>query len=301
VSALSEFEQQAMFTHWMGKHDKAYATNTELFYRYSTFKDNVQFINEHNAGNHSYTLAINQYADMTITEFRRMHGVRANLADARAPAVTHSCGRVDPFDWQRLGAVTGVKNQGACGSSWAFAAAGAIEGSWFVAKRQLVELSEQQLLDCAGHGCDGGMMDEAYEWVLANHGIASSRDYPYTARKGQCKQVASTATISGYSIVAQNEDALLTALVGRPVAVAIDASKQSFQFYHAGVYDDTSCGRDLDLGLVLVGYGVGADGSEFWRLKNQWGASWGESGFIRMVKGSNICGISDAASFTLSP
>jgi len=208
----------------------------------------------------------------------------------------------DSLNWVTKGAVTPIKDQGQCGSCWAFSATGAIEGAVFVAGKGLTSVAEQQLVDCAGaqgnQGCNGGLMDYAFDYVIANKGIGSEASYKYTARDGTCKKVPSVSTISGYKDVATNEGALMTALLAQPVAIAIEADQSCFQFYHTGVLDDASCGTNLDHGVLLVGFDTDASsGKDYWLVKNSWGLSWGDKGYIKFVRGKNQCGLTLAASF----
>jgi cathepsin L len=297
VSAFSEYEYQDMFTRWVGENNRAY-THEEFFRRYNTFKTNFDLITSSNNANKSYTLAINKFADLTTSEFHDMMcGFKPQLqASARFPVHLPTTPNADPIDWSAKGAVTAIKDQGQCGSCWAFSSTGAIEGAVQIASgAAVVSVSEQQLVDCSGsegnQGCNGGLMDYAFQWVIKNGGIASEAAYPYTARDGSCKRVASTSKISGFKDVdAGNEDALYTALALGPVSVAIEADQTCFQFYHSGVLDDDSCGTNLDHGVLAVGYGSDS-GKDYWKVKNSWGRSWGDQGYVRIAANKNMCGI----------
>jgi len=227
-------------------------------------------------------------------------GLQRNLqVNAAASLVEDNSPSVGDVDWVAAGAVTPVKDQGQCGSCWAFSTTGTVEGAWFVSKKALVSVSEQQLVDCAGsegnQGCNGGLMTTALDWIVGNKGIAAEAAYPYTARDGRCKTgQTSVVTISGHKEVAAGEANLMTALNTQPIAIAIEADQTCFQFYHSGILDDRSCGTALDHGVLLVGAGTEA-GKNYWRIKNSWGASWGDKGFIRFIRDKDQCGINTAS------
>jgi len=302
VSAFSELEYQGMFTRFIAENDKAY-THEEFFNRYNTFKFNVDFITASNQQNKSYTLAINKFADLNTMEFASMMtGLRPQL-NVNARGVDFPTPNADPIDWVAKGAVVGVKDQGQCGSCWAFSAVASLEGAWQISGKPLTSLAEQELVDCAGsfgnQGCNGGLMSTSFDYLLSKQGksITTTAAYPYTARDGRCAAAGkpSGATIASYKTI--NRDAteanLLAALVEGPVSVAIEADQMCFQFYHSGILDDASCGTNLDHGVTLVGYGT-EGAKNYWRIKNSWGPSWGDSGYIRFVHGKNQCGINNA-------
>jgi len=301
VSALSEYEYQTMFTRWMTENNKEYA-HEEFFGRYNTFKANVDAIAAVNALNRTYTLAVNKFADMTSEEFGRvMCGYKPALrATARYPVAAASPAVGADVDWVAKGKVVGVKDQGQCGSCWAFSATGAIESAWAISGQSLTSLSEQQLVDCAGsfgnQGCNGGLMDYAFQYIISNNGQASEAAYPYRGVDSSCKSQPSVAKISSFKDVTQgDEGALMTALQSGPVSVAVEADQMAWQFYSGGVLDDPSCGTNLDHGVLLVG--AGTDGKDYWNVKNSWGTSWGEKGFIRLVRNKNQCGIASMNSY----
>jgi len=302
------------FTKWMVKFERSYAPE-EFFYRYETFKANLNYINAHNTKNSSYTLGLNQFADMTTGEFKNTYlgyksdlrrGARViTLSDLKPGAPnTYPSGSLD---WSQKGAVTGIKNQGNCGSCWAFSTTGSMEGIIEITSGSLVSLSEQQLVDCAGpygnEGCNGGLMDNAFQYAMAN-GLCTENAYPYTSgntgTKGSCKYpgsctVSPNTKISGYADVPQSEDTLGADLDSQPISIAIEADQADFQLYTSGVFSGP-CGTNLDHGVLVVGYGTDT-GQDYWKVKNSWGVTWGEQGYIRMIRNEDECGIKLEASY----
>ncbi|KAK3598003.1 hypothetical protein CHS0354_042357 [Potamilus streckersoni] len=291
-------------------------TQEEEFVRRFIWEENLKRVQQHNLeadyGVHTYWLGMNEYADMTSEEFvRTMNGykydaTKTNCGKFTFPSNLQLSDLPASVDWRTKGYVTPIKNQGQCGSCWAFSATGSLEGQHFNKTQQLVSLSEQNLVDCSGKegnmGCEGGLMDQAFQYIIKNQGIDTEASYPYKARNQKCKftkaNVGSTET-SCKDIQSGSEADLQKAVatVG-PISVAIDASHNSFQLYKSGIYSDPQCDpQALDHGVLAVGYGT-QDGKDYWLVKNSWGTSWGMQGYIMMARNDhNMCGIATKSSF----
>ena len=301
------------FQQWSETNGRVYQP-TERDYRESVYYANVAKIDAHNEGNFSWTMDVNQFADLTAAEFKAQvvsGSFRRSAVRNTTVGVRGLWSRADlpaSVNWTAAGAVTPVKDQAQCGSCWAFSTTGSVESAWFLAKGTLPSVSEQQLVDCStaegNQGCNGGLMDYAFEYIIKNKGITTEAAYPYTATgPNTCvaagKPVA--ATLSGYKDVPVNsETALETAIAQQPVSVAVEADQSVFQFYSGGVMD-SACGTQLDHGVLAVGYGT-LGGKEYYLVKNSWGASWGANGYILLGRGAKFnpsgqCGLQMAASY----
>jgi len=301
------------------RHNKKYGSADEELTRRLAWEDNLKLIEKHNteyaAGKHTYTLGANKFADLTNAEYRQKVLMRKFDGTQRIrPGMIGHIGEnptvsiPDSVDWRTKGYVTPVKNQEQCGSCWSFSATGSMEGQHFAKKGKLVSLSEQNLMDCSvpegNQGCDGGLMDQAFEYVIKNKGIDTEAFYPYTAQDGTCHYSPTHigATISSYMDIPTGDEMTLTndiATIG-PISVAIDASQSSFQLYSGGVYNEPACSStQLDHGVLAVGY-ASASGQDYYIVKNSWGGDWGMSGYIWMSRNmNNQCGIATAASYPI--
>jgi len=283
-----------------------YASQQEHDIRFEIFKDNMEKIEAHNQKNISWRMALNQFADMTPSEFKKYTSCLMNGKPASTELFTPQPGVTvpDSVDWVAKGDVTPVKNQGACGSCWAFSTTGSIESRAAIAGGGLISLSEQDLVDCskANNGCSGGLMDYAFEFVIGNGGLCTEADYAYTGKDGTCKTSCTKHDpISSYVDVESSTEALEQAIAAGPVSIAIEADQWAFQLYSSGVFTGT-CGTSLDHGVLAVGYGT-MNGQDYWRVKNSWGSGWGDEGYIYLCRncdaneGKGQCGILMSASY----
>jgi len=290
---------------------KVYKSKDEFGYgedeegkRFEIFKSNVDTIESVNAQNLSYKLGVNVFADLTSEEFaaQYMGFKKPDQVWENLPYLGRQNYSGKPLassvDWTTKGAVTPVKNQGQCGSCWSFSTTGALEGAWKVATGKLVSLSEQQFVDCdhVDEGCNGGLMDNAFSFAEKN-AICTEESYKYEGKKSTCESSTCTVGIPkggvlGFQDVESSEQALMEAVAQQPVSIAIEADKAAFQLYHSGVLQG-KCGAELDHGVLAVGYGTDGE-HDYWKVKNSWGPSWGESGYIRLLRGkgkTGECGI----------
>lgn len=306
------------------RYGKSYEDESEDNYRFKIFLENKHKIATHNKRYadkaHSYTLGLNKYSDLSHGEFvRTMNGYKRSMlrpddSPIHPEVLKHmedlSLDNVElpkSVDWRRHGYVTPVKDQGHCGSCWAFSSTGSLEGQNYARTGNLISLSEQNLLDCSkkygNMACEGGLMENAFRYIRDNHGVDTENSYPYEAHEDKCRFMNRTigAVDKGYmEIKSGDERKLMQAVANKgPVSVAIDASQESFRLYDGGVYDEPNCGNspdNLDHGVLVVGYGTDPIHGDYWLVKNSWSETWGDAGYIKMARNrNNQCGIATAA------
>jgi C1A family cysteine protease len=294
------------FQEFLTTEDRKYKTIDEYLARFKVFSNNIARLEAFNNDKHStnnYSVGITKFFDMTPQEFRRTYlNLKVNILDtlkAESEKITFlESTAPDSFDWRTQGAVGPVKDQGACGSCWAFSTVGNIEGINYIKSKTMVQYSEQQLVDCddnGDEGCNGGLMENAFGYLQKTGGIMASADYKYTARDQKCKfdKTKVALLISGFKFAGSEDEEQIKQFLYETGPLAIALNADPLQFYNGGIIDDDAEDCDpqgLNHGVTLIGYGV-EKGVNYWIVKNSWGNSWGEKGYFRMARGKGTCGI----------
>ncbi|KAM0901893.1 hypothetical protein ACQ4PT_019656 [Festuca glaucescens] len=309
---------------WMVEHGRTYKDSAEKAQRFEVFKSNAHFIDSYNAaagpgGKSRPGLTTNKFADLTDAEFNNFH-VRHRTSPPSAVARGFMYGNLglsdvpSSIDWREKEAVTSVKDQGLSYCCWAFSAVAAVEGIHQITTSNLVSLSVQELVDCStgsnNKGCNLGDMDEAFRHIVHSGGLTTEEAYSYEAKQGKCRSSGkqTAATISGYQYVPpRNETALLLAVAHQPVTIALDGKNRAFRFFTGtGIFGaaDEQCTTELNHAVTAVGYGTDENGSKYWLMKNSWGSTWGDKGYVKIARdvasSTGLCGLAMQASYPLA-
>ncbi|XP_047318994.1 ervatamin-B-like [Impatiens glandulifera] len=288
-----------IYKKWMVENGKVYNGIDEFEKRFEIFKDNLVFIDAHNSENRTYKVGLNVFSDLTDEEYRSYYLGLKYDGDVQSvqsePDSAVSPGEILPesVDWRTKGAVSPIRNQGQCGCCWAFSAIAAVESINKIVTGQLIDLSEQELVDCerASQGCKSGYIFTAFHFIIRNGGIDTEKDYPYREAKGTCnatKMKSKLVSIDGIKRVpSNNENSLKKAVAQQPISVGIEAYGKAFKNYVSGIFTG-NCGTSIDHAVVVVGYGS-EKGLDYWIVKNSWGTNWGERGYMR-IKRNNVPG-----------
>ena len=305
------------FYNFINNHNKSYGNVYNHLKKFKVFEENLEYINEYNNKDLPFKLSQNEYSDLSQDEFKEKYVGSLNKKNYYLNKIYGRSSCEDfvsnndldipsSLDWRNQGVVTNVKNQGYCGSCWSFSATGAMEGAYAIAHNKLVNISEQQLIDCSKSygnlGCNGGLMDAAFEYAI-DYNMTTEEELPYEA-KGHilCPSVDKHISFSSCTEVTQNNELhLLQAVSQQPVSIAIQADTKIFQFYSSGVITNVSCGTETDHGVLIVGYGV-ENGIDYWLVKNSWGPTWGNDGYVKLQRTNSedtegICGLATSAAY----
>jgi len=294
--------ERAWFNH-VDDNGLSYGTKEEYEFRMNLFMQTYEEVEAFNADpTNTHKLTTNFMSTWTAEERKKLNGYKHITGTQKNIKVLEEK-YDDDVNWVTKGAVTDVKNQGQCGSCWAFSTTGSVEGAHFLAGNDLVALSEQQLVDCdhTDDGCSGGLMDYAFKYLEKN-GLMTEAQYPYIAKRhsifDRCrtKEDEMKVKVTSYSdVTPKSLTQMKAAVTKQPVSIAIEADKSAFQLYHTGVITGDKCGTHLDHGVLAVGYGT-QDGEDYFLVKNSWGASWGDHGYVK-IGSDNVCGMLQQPSY----
>lgn len=305
---IRDGEINLIFEKWSLLYKKNYNSFEEKNYRFNVFRKNYLRVEEINKRNFHWRAGLNKFSDMSEQEVEIKYFGYKRPVKAFQPMKDNSLQALPKsIDWREKGKINPIKNQGSCGSCWAFSAIAAIESNTAIKFDRLLTLSEQQLVDCSGsfgnNGCNGGLMDNAFKY-MEKFGITSELQYPYKAEDGKCNEsqvIAAASVLSYHDIPSMDNDSLKASVARQVVSVAIHANQ--IIHYKSGVFH-SYCGTQLNHGVAVVGYGNDEkSGLDFWIVRNSWGEDWGNNGYILIerVSGKHTgkCGIALAASYPI--
>ena len=298
ITSASRLIVSERFEQWCDDFQFKFTESEHSYKVLEKWVSNDEFIHKFNLQNHTFTLGHNQFSGMDLDDFRLFLSTERSIREKKYIEVDAGVSLPTEVNWVKAGAVTPVKDQGQCGSCWSFSTTGALEGAYFNKYKILTSFSEQQLVDCdnlknggKNHGCNGGLMDSAFEWISKNNGLCTEAAYPYvsgvTGASGVCTKTCPlvfASKIGSYVDVKPNSDVdMMNALYKQPVSIAIEADQREFQLYKSGVFT-AACGANLDHGVLAVGYGT-MSGLDYYMVKNSWSTTWGDGGYIYLGRG----------------
>ena len=317
ITSFIDNDEWKQFSNFQDRFRKKYESLGELETRFEIFRTNVRNIINHNLDHsQNFTMGINQFTDLTPEEFKAQYvtGIKSKVESFGCVPFTSSASNTpSSIDWTTKGVVNPVRDQGQCGSCWAFATTANAESVWAISKGVLLDLSEEYLVDCAtgvgyfNMGCNGGQPDSALKYMI-NKGQCTEASYPYTSgvtkKAGACQKCTSAGVkfSSCYDVKPNDQVSLKAAVSKQPVVIAIEADTKYFQSYSSGILTDgIKCGTTLDHAVEIVGYGT-ENGIDYWKVRNSWSSTWGEQGYVRIQKSSStddigVCGISAEPSY----
>jgi len=300
--AVQALADRAAFNEFKRKYNRYYVSIDEDTKRFQIFEANMAAAAAKTARSERAIFGMTKFSDLTPQEFKDTYLMNVTFDRAalpKAPIWKPTLQQMpSEFDWGDKNMVTPVKNQGQCGSCWDFSATETMESVWAIGGHSLDELSEQQILDCdtVDQGCNGGWPYDAYQYVMGAGGIETEQDYPYDAEQGSCNFNSGEidAKFSNWQYVTQSQDenAMQNFLYSNsPLSVCVDA--ESWQSYSGGVIGpNDGCGDSLDHCVQATGW-LQVSGVTAWNIRNSWDTDWGESGYIYLQMGSDVCGVAE--------
>eukprot|EP01123_Difflugia_compressa_P002191 TRINITY_DN128_c1_g1_i3.p1 TRINITY_DN128_c1_g1~~TRINITY_DN128_c1_g1_i3.p1 ORF type:complete len:321 (+),score=70.05 TRINITY_DN128_c1_g1_i3:59-1021(+) len=303
VLSVNAISNQELFAEWKLTHNKNYATAEEEDRRFKNFQASIVRVEQRNARAANPVFGLTKFSDLSQEEFKQLLGYVPSNTTVRSFLPIKSITVPDTYDWRNQDRVTPVKDQAQCGSCWAFSTVENVESIYMIANNigssGMKPLSPQQIVDCdtTDSGCEGGDPPTAYAYIMSAGGLETDANYPYTAQDGTCAFDSSeiAVKISNWKYATSNDDesTMQSNLVSwGPLSICVDA--EPWQDYTSGIMNAADCGDSLDHCVQAVGYDTSSS-TPFWIVRNSWGTSWGENGYIRLQYGQDTCGLADEA------